>query len=211
VKIVDVVQVAFDRSRLGNDGTPLRPRDFTLDAVALEMKDYSVLVNDNLIATGKSKAGYANALLWIYIPNRGRFIFSLLPREGYFFQKTGTVSGNKIEFTVGGDHYQWLSSSPILREEGTWNLWVLHDTHYSPLFAVRQPPPTEKGILQKLDDINDTVKRTSNTLKQKPSALQLNPAPPAPAPRKPEKSAVKTRDVVMMGGADRIENLLPRN
>src|SRR5262249_45732007 len=40
VKIIDVVKVTFDRSRLGTDGPLVRPRDFTLDAVALEMKDY---------------------------------------------------------------------------------------------------------------------------------------------------------------------------
>src|SRR6185295_2798911 len=49
VKIIDVVKVTFDRLRLENDGPRMRPRDFTLDAVALEMKDYSLLVNDNLI------------------------------------------------------------------------------------------------------------------------------------------------------------------
>lgn len=207
VKIIDVVKVTFDRLRLENDAPRLRPRDFTLDAVALEMKDYSLLVNDNLIATSKSKTGCAGTVLWIYIPNRGRFIFSLFPREGYSFQKAGTVDGNKIEFTLDGDRYQWLSSSPILKEEGTWNLWVLHDVQYSPLFAVRQPPATEKNALEKLDElINSTLQKSSNAMKPRPSALQI-----AAEPKKVEKKTVKPRDVVMMGGADRIENLLPRN
>jgi len=210
VKIIDVVRVSFDRSRLGTDGILLRPRDFTLDAVSLEMKDYSLLVNDNLIASGKAKTGCANALLWIYIPHRGRFIFSLFPREGYSFQKIGTVTGNKIEFTLDGDQYQWFSSAPILREEGTWNLWVLHDTNYSPLLMVRQPPPTDKGVLDKLEDfIHDSVKKTTNMMtakKPNPDALTVNP----PLPPWPGKPAAKSRDLVMMGSADRIENLLPR-
>ena len=206
VKIIDVVKVTFDRTRLGNDGPALRPRDFTLDAVALEMKEYSLLVNDNLIATGKSKTGCAGTVLWIYIPNRGRFIFSLFPREGYSFQKTGTVTGNKIEFTLDGDRYQWLSSSPILKEEGAWNLWVLHDAQYSPLFAARQPPTTEKGALEKLDELISGTLKSSTAMKTKPNALQI-----VADPKKAEKPLVKRREMVMMGGADRIENLLPRN
>lgn len=207
VKIIDVVKVTFDRLRLGGESPGVRPRDFTLDAVALEMKDYSLLVNDNLIATSKSKNGCAGALLWIYIPNRGRFIFSLFPREGYSFQQTGTVAGNKIEFILDGDRYQWLSSGPILREEGVWNLWVLHDVQYSPLLAMRQPPATEKSALEKLDELIDSTLKTSSTaLKVKPGALHMGVDP-----KKVEKPLIKTRDVVMMGGADRIENLLPRN
>jgi len=207
VKIIDVVKVTFDRTRLGNDGPGLRPRDFTLDAVALEMKDYSLLVNDNLIATSKSKTGGAGTLLWIYIPNRGRFIFSLFPREGYSFQKTGTIAGNKIEFTMDGDRYQWLSSAPILHEEGSWNLWVLHDVQYSPLLAVRPPPVTEKSALEKLDElINNTLQNSSTAMKTKPGAFRIGVDP-----GKVEKTPLKSRDVVMMGGADRIENLLPRN
>lgn len=207
VKIIDVVKVTFERSRLGSDGPGMRARDFTLEAVALEMKDYSLLVNDNLIATSKSKAGCAGTLLWIYVPNRGRFIFSLFPREGYSFQKTGTVAGNKIEFTLDGDRYQWLSSSPILREEGAWNLWVLHDVKYSPLFAVRQPPPTDKSALEKLDElINSTLQKSSTSIKTKPSAFRIEPDT-----KRVEKPAVKPLERVMMGGADRIENLLPRN
>jgi hypothetical protein len=207
VKIIDVVKVAFERTRLGDDSPAPRPRDFTLDAVALEMKDYSLLINDNLITTGESKTGCAGTLLWIYIPNRGRFIFSLFPREGYSFQKAGTVAGNKIEFTLDGDRYQWLSSALILHEEGTWNLWVLRDLHYSPLFAARQPPPTEKSVLGKLDTvINDTMKQSASAMTRKPGALTIGANS-----KRVEKRSVRSRDVVMMGSADRIENLLPRN
>lgn len=211
VKIIDVVKVTFDRSRLGVDRPAAHPRDFTLDVVALEMKDYSLMVNDKLTAMGKSKIGCSGALLWVYIPNRGRFIFSLVPREGYSFQKSGTVAGNKIEFTIDGDHYEWLSSSAILREEGSWNLWVLHDKQYSPLLAVREPPAEEKNALEKLGArIKDKMISSAAALKQlkdakKPGAFRISVDP-----KEVEKTS-KARDVVMIGGADRIENLLPRN
>lgn len=207
VKIIDVVKVTFDRSRLGVERPAVNARDFSLDVVALDMKDYSLMLNASLIAMGKSKTGCSGALLWIYIPNRGRFIFSLAPREGYPFEKSGTIAGNKIEFDVNGEHYEWLSSSAIVREEGVWNLWVLHDTQYSPLLAVRQPPPTEKSVLEKWSGaIGSPLQPNSTALNPNPRTFQV-----AADDKKVEKSSVKTRDVVMMGSADRIENLLPRN
>ena len=206
VKIIDVVRVTFDRSRLWNDSPGARPRDFTLDAVELEMKDYSLLVNDNLIATGKSRSGCAGALLWIYIPNRGRFIFSLFPREGYAFQKAGVIAGNKMEFTVNGEHYRWLSSSPILREEGEWNLWVLSDAQYSPLFAVRPPPATEKSTLEKWDAVIGTVAQKATRIRnQRTGTLQNGTSTGS------TETQVKESGRVMFGSADRIENLWPRS
>lgn len=204
VKMVDIVKVSFDRSSLGGDGPGLRPRDFSADAVAMEMKDYSLFVNEELITTGKSKTGSSGALLWLYVPQRGRFIFSLVPRADYSFEKAGTVSGNKIEFTIRGERYEWLSSAPILREEGTWNLWVLTDPKYLPLMGETiAPPPQEKGTFEKLDDKINTVMQKSSVSVQTPSALRQGSL------NKMEKSAA--RDKVMFGAADRIENLLPRN
>src|SRR5205823_14524828 len=94
----------------------------------------------------------AGALVWCCVQDRGRFIFSLTPREGYEFQKAGIVDGNRIEFTMGGDHYEWLSASPILSGGGTWNLWVLHDPKYIPLFGVDKPPDTGKSVLQRVNE-----------------------------------------------------------
>jgi hypothetical protein len=207
VKIIDVVKVSFDRLRLGGDSPGVRARDFSLDAVAMEMRDYSLLLNDQLIATGKSKTGSTGALLWIYIPDHGRFIFSLVARADYPFQKAGTVAANRIEFNLNGDHYLWLSSSPILREEGTWNLWVLPDPHYVPLMGARvDPPPQERGMFERLDQTINSIGQKSPATIKKPGVTLRPQIQNRTEPRK-----AKTNDRIMFGAADRIENLLPRD
>jgi hypothetical protein len=206
VKMVDMVKVSFDRSSLGGD-MPARARDFSADAVAMEMKDYSLFVDDELITTGKSKIGSSGALLWLYVPQLGRYIFSLVPRPDYGFEKVGTVSGNKIEFAIRGNHFEWLSSAPILREEGTWNLWVLSDRKYLPLLGADiAPPPQEKGTLEKLDD---KVKKAKTLIDAAPVGVQMPKSLQRIILEPMEKNA--PRDRVWFGAADRIENLLPRN
>ena len=82
VKIVDVVSVTFDRSTLREGYLESAPKDFTLDAVALAVKNYSLTINGNLVGKSKSSIGATGALLWFYVPERGRFIFSLVPARG---------------------------------------------------------------------------------------------------------------------------------
>ena len=199
VKIVDVVSVTFDRSTLRESNLESIPKDFTLDAVALGVKNYSLLINGTLVSKSKSNIGFTGALLWFYIPERGRFIFSLVPREGYDFAKVAVLDGNSIQFTMNGEHYEWLSSASILPSGGTWNLWVLHDTEYTPLFGGRGAAPrtTPKGpnVFQKIEEafINRGATLTLGT--PKPSS---------------NKSTVIAPQSVMVGGADSMENLLPK-
>src|SRR5690349_14105766 len=156
-KIVDVVKVTFDRTTLRESNLESAPKDFTLDAVALGVKHYSLLLNGNEISKSKSSIGCSGALLWFYVPERGRFIFSLVPREGYDFQKIAVVDENKIAFTIDGEHYEWVSSTSILPSGGTWNLWVLRDTKYTPLFSgdEAQPRSASKSpnILERLEGV----------------------------------------------------------
>jgi len=205
VKFIDVVKLSFDRSALGEEA-PARPaRDFRAEVVAMEMKDYSLFVNEELLTTGKSKTGSSGALLWLYVPQRGRFIFSLVPRPDYPFMKVGAVSGNKIEFSIRGEHFEWLSSAPILHEEGTWNLWVLSDPKYLPLMGADiPPPPQEKGTLEKLDEKYHSLLQSSPP-KVETQHVGLQP----PVSNRSDKNAAPAR--VMFGAADRMENLLPRN
>jgi hypothetical protein len=142
-------------------------------------------------------------LLWFYVPDRGRFIFSLVPREGYNFAKIAVLDGNKIEFTVNNEKYEWISSESILPNGGTWNLWVLHDTKYTPLFGsdVSTPRATSKmpKVFEKIEDV----------LNSRGATLTLGPLSGSGSSTKPKPLVVPQR--VLVGGADNMENLLPKS
>lgn len=200
VKIVDVVKVTFDRSILRENYLEAAPKDFTLDAISLTVKSYELTIDGTLVGKSKSKIGCAGSLLWIYIPDRGRFIFSLAPREGYAFQKIGLLDDNRIEFEANGEFYEWTSGESILSNGGVWHLWVLHDPDYTPLFApgttARKPGPAkEPNVFEKLED--RLLTRQGITL--------LRNGGPAP------KQNIEAPQRVMIGGADSMDHLLPKS
>jgi hypothetical protein len=200
VKIIDVVKVTFDRSTLRESNLQSAPRDFTLDAVALAVKNYQLSIDGTVVGKSKSSIGCQGALLWFYVPERGRFIFSLVPREGYQFEKIGVLDDNKIEFTANGERYEWVSSASILPNGGTWNLWVLHDSRYTPLFSAENSAPkgTPKSpnVFEKLEE----------ALANRGATLTLG----TPTRDRGGKTPVVAPQRVMVGGADTIENLLPK-
>jgi len=201
VRIVDVVSVTFDRATLREGYLESAPKDFTLDAVALSMKNYSLTINGNLVGKSKSSIGCEGALLWFYVPERGRFIFSLVPREGYNFAKVAVLDGNRIEFTVDGERYEWLSSASILPSGGTWNLWVLRDTDYVPMFGATLIPPrsTQKGP--------NVFEKIEGALANRGAEVTFN----LPGRTGSSKSTTTAPQRVMVGGADSMENLLPKS
>jgi len=199
-KIVDVVKVTFDRTTLRESNLETAPKDFTLDAVALGVKNYSLLINGNEVSKSKSRIGCSGALLWLYIPERGRFIFSLVPRDGYDFQKIAVLDENKIAFTIDGERYEWVSGTSILPSGGTWNLWVLRDTNYTPLFSSEESEPRSAPKSPSIFD------RLQGALNKQGATLTIIT---------PNGSRTKTTVVgqqrVMVGGADNMENLLPKS
>jgi len=201
VRIVDVVSVTFDRATLRDSSLEAAPKDFTLDAVALGVKNYSLTINGNLVGKSKSTIGATGALLWFYIPERGRFIFSLVPREGYDFEKVAVLDGNRIEFTVDGERYEWLSSASVLPNGGTWNLWVLHDTNYTSPFGSGDAPPraVSKGP--------NVFEKIEGALANRGAEFTFN----LPGRSGSNRSTTPTPQRVMVGGADSMENLLPKS
>jgi hypothetical protein len=211
VKIVDIVKVSFDRARLrGTTPPPSVPlRDFTLGNVELAVRDYKLTINGELVGGGRGKParGCAGALVWFHVPERGRFIFSLIPHEGYDFQKIGRIENNKISFSLGGDMYEWTSSAPVVGTSGgNWNLWVLHDP----------------GYVSDFDSQEQIVESARGTTPARGG--QSAPSPEWPRDslghiRRERRAEFETRDDnrkraarrarVLVGGADRIENLLP--
>ena len=201
VRIVDVVSVTFDRASLRESSLESAPKDFTLDAVALAVKNYSLTINGNLVGQSKSRIGASGALLWLYVPERGRFIFSLVPRDGYDFAKVAVLDGNRIEFTLNGERYEWLSSESILPNGGTWNLWVLHDTDYTPLFGTAGSPPrsTQKGP--------NVFEKMKGALANRGAEITFV----LPDRSGSSKTTTSAPTRVMVGGADSMENLLPKS
>ncbi|HEX8177003.1 MAG TPA: hypothetical protein VF543_18070 [Pyrinomonadaceae bacterium] len=212
VKIVDVVKASFDQSRLWESPKGPPARDFTLDSVEMAIKDYKLYLNGRRVGGGRPSQGFTGALIWFYVPDKGRFIFSLTPREGYEFEKVAQIEDNKISFTIGEDVYEWVSSAPIVGSGGKWNLWVLRDKRYlSSVFYVPKqssdnssdtpmvifPPAQEVRVMSLDTSPNNRIRTQSGEILVTPGQ---NKGEKIPLPRAR----------VEVGAADRIENLWPR-
>jgi hypothetical protein len=141
-------RITFAAPRRAPAGTRvLPPRDLTADVVELQMAGPRLLVNgkpgweDSVEGQRDNNGGSVQGdVIWTSIPGRGRVFLSLAPRPGYDFKKIGTVSGDRISFTVEGDRYEWVSqgavatAGPVLpfNNVQSWYVWVLHDPEYRP-------------------------------------------------------------------------------
>jgi hypothetical protein len=198
-KIVDVIKVTSDDPRLQEAPASTRPpRDFTLEDMQLKVSAYKLLVDGEAVYS--STSGCAGPLIWFALPGRGRFIFSLVPRPGYDFQKVGTVEHNKIKFAHDGQSYEWVSRLPVVGNGGNWNLWVLHDAGYrSELLPTETSARTSRNQPDALTRSIDGARRT-----------QKQPGFGAPSGTGATDAAPRRRTRVVIGAADGIEHLLPK-
>lgn len=109
-------------------------RDFTPNDVKLRLTVPKLLVNGAASpARGADWNGsIEGSIIYIYVPEKGRFVFSLFQRDGFDFSKAGVVENDKINFQANGDSYELVSAAPIVSGGGNWTLWVLSDTDYQP-------------------------------------------------------------------------------
>jgi hypothetical protein len=218
-KIVDVVQVSFDQSKLRE--APVRegpPRDYTLADVELNISNYKLLVNGEMVAGARRTGGCAGPIVWFHLPGKGRFIISLMPHPGYDFRKVASVEHNKISFTWDGTRYEWFSSSPIIGSGGNWNLWVMQDADYIPEFYdPLKPQATSAASAPPLPDVKSAPaapKLTFDTdaqrsAKSRKSVIIEQEPPPIRSATPANQPSRRVR--IVIGAADRIENILPKN
>ena len=132
-KLVDYIQVGTRREP-GAPHITVEARDFTLDdgpATFQFTKPTRFYINGQpFTGLGGFTTMRTGATLWFSVPNRGRYILSLTPHEG--FQKRGAIRDNAVGFQDGDDRYEYRASSPILGAGKVWNLYVLHDPRYQP-------------------------------------------------------------------------------
>lgn len=111
-----------------------KPQDFTLDAVKLRLTSPKLLINGTISPLRGSEWNgiIEGSIVYFYIPQKGRFILSLSPREGFNFQKAAVIESNKITFQSDNERYELISAAPIISNGGNWSLWILNDADYKP-------------------------------------------------------------------------------
>jgi GWxTD domain-containing protein len=207
-KITDYVTVSASEPRLSEtSAVESAPRDFTLEDVMMKMINYQLFINDELVAGGKRSGAAAGPVIWFHLQERGRFIFSLRPHEGYDFQKIGTIQQNKMKFTLGGERYEWVSDVPIVDAGGPWNLYVLYDPDYVPesfflgVNGAAQVAPRSPSRFDEIISAYPTRRRAKATGFGKSPDSSKQEAEPDKAPTAR----------LIIGAASRVENLLPVN
>jgi hypothetical protein len=201
-KIVDVIRVSLTDPSLQQSATDRPPRDLRLDDVQLKVSDYKLKVNGETVY--RSTGGCAGALVWFSMGDRGRFVFSLVERPGYEFRKVGSVRHNTVAFEWDGDRYEWESSLPVVGTGGNWNLWVLHDPDYKLDLFGQPPAPPDAAADKTFSQQTDEALRR---MKQRRTQAEYDSVAPARETRTPVKSR---RVRVVIGSADGVENLIPR-
>lgn len=204
VKIVDYVTVASERSLLSPSRPARPPRDFGVYNVELAIRGYQLYVDKQPVVTSGLR-NCTGEIVWFYLPGHGRFIFSLVPYDGYDFRKVGLIEDNKISVNWNGVIYEWVSREPIVGSGGLWNLWVLHDQNFVDIFD--QPiARTEKKVSE---PSRVTISRFPKTV----GVIIPLPKDPGATTLESHRSAKKEpaeRVRVVIGGAKNIEALLPR-
>ncbi|HEX8137749.1 MAG TPA: hypothetical protein VF544_09175 [Pyrinomonadaceae bacterium] len=201
LKVVDYIKVSREATGRPTPGYGPTPRDFALTNVELAVRNYQLSVDGEVLRTASARRSCRGSLIWFALPEGGRFIFSLVPHEGYDFRKLGVIENNRVAFTWKGKRYEWTSDGPIVGSGGVWNLWVLHDAAYVDPFA--QPPSgvgPESKLAQILRDPLGTLSEPVGDGRR--NGLQT----------KERRSAVTVRRVrVSIGGANSLGDLLPKN
>jgi hypothetical protein len=202
-KIVDVIQVSLSDAA-AEEPAGDEPRDFALEDISLQVKNYELLIDGESVY--KSPGGsLSGPLVWLALRDRGRFVFSLVPRPGYDFKKSARLEGNRITFEWGGERLEWVSSEPVVGLGGNWNLWVLHDPDYSfDLFdqsPARAPSSSDTTFARQTDEALRQASRR-NSQADYGSASSNGQQQSAP------KHARRTR--VIIGAANSVSELFPK-
>jgi hypothetical protein len=108
------------------------PRDFTATDVVLTLIEPR-LTWTSPAGTGRVTRGDASGgVLWVYVPNAGRFLLSLVPHRQ--FVRAGSVRGTSLTFQMDGNTYHINSATRIAPGDAAFNLYVLRQPNWKPTF-----------------------------------------------------------------------------
>jgi hypothetical protein len=132
---------------------PGTARDFTVNDASLSLRDPRIFVNGRLdAALARSFGEETGAVVWLYIPNRGRYLLSLLPNGQSGFRRAGDVRGSSLRFTAGADVVSVTSAGPIAPGTSPYNLYVLHQPKWRPTYRNANLEVATIGAADRVED-----------------------------------------------------------
>ena len=140
-KIVDYIRVESFGSRKVVDEYIRRvrahpvsgmARDFSIEDAELRMIQPRMMVNGQALKSANFGGGFTGTVAWFYLPDHGRYIFSLAPHLEIGFQKAGQVSGTSLMFTSDGVIFAIECSQRIAAGSEPYNLYLFHDPTWRP-------------------------------------------------------------------------------
>jgi hypothetical protein len=106
-------------------------RDFSITDAELQIVQPRLTLNRKL-QDGLAWRYVHGPLVWLYFPDHGRFILSLIPHPTLGFKKAGEVRGGVLTFNLDQDTIRIESFTPIAGGDAPYNLYVLHDEDWAP-------------------------------------------------------------------------------
>lgn len=102
-RIVEYVTVSEPLKR---KSPQVAARDLQLNDVPMTLSSPRLHVNGKNWEwnRGDAHGQVEGSVVWIYVPDRGRFLFSFTARSGY--RKAGEVRGRKVKFEWNGESYE---------------------------------------------------------------------------------------------------------
>ncbi len=107
------------------------PRDFSLSDAELQIFQPRVTLNGR-VQDGLDWRYIHGSVVWLYFPDHGRYVLSLIPRANLGFKKAGEVRGGVLALTVEKETIRVECLSPIAGGDAAYNLYVLHDETWVP-------------------------------------------------------------------------------
>ena len=111
-------------------------RDFTVNDAELRLAAPRVSINGTFIEASAKVQGEDNGpIVWLYLPNRGRFLLSLTPHAREGFRRAGEARGSSLRFTVGKDVITIANGARVAPGHSAYNLYVRHQPAWKPTYA----------------------------------------------------------------------------
>lgn len=106
-------------------------RDFRVEDAAIRLREPRLTVArlDGSSAY-RSESDVSAPVAWFYVPDRGRYLLSLIPRAG--FEQRGELRGTSLRFVIAGETFTLNAAAGLAPGDGAFLLYLRQEPAWRP-------------------------------------------------------------------------------